>query len=429
MPHRHLEIWLGLLGIFAVLLVLISGRNVHEEAARGGGRLSRMLRAGLALLGLLGMSSGAEATSNVKTANLLDTYRETLGKSPEGRHLLETWQAAREYADGVRGPFPFDEKEKKAFLGQLEQLRTDIDALVKARVFQMGEAALLKLEVRDLTAGVQRLRAKEMQNMTCYRVAMASPVKVSRRRLESRVPLIEKLLPGRVSPLVQETVIKGCEADLALLEDLAKKNELPGDDRAPVLDLIKRARPALERLRVLVQAQDVKGWSRVVWEKVFESWSRLQKMAEMGSTTAEREESDQALGEIDALLKQQHEENGLVYEEIELVNQELRFLLERVRAVPPKDSTVKCYKMAYMPPARLSLERLEKRLPLLKRIKAKGRLPQATMKKLMQAVGADLKTLEDGLDKRELTDVERRQGEQVNDRIRMECERLSDIGD
>ncbi|HNV68731.1 MAG TPA: hypothetical protein PKO06_03470 [Candidatus Ozemobacteraceae bacterium] len=429
MPHRHVEIWLGIVGLFAALVVLACGRNVQQEAERGRGHLGRLLRAALALIGLLGLSGSAEAATAAKPANLIETYRETLGRSVSGKHLLETWQAAREIADGTRGAYPFDAAGKKAFLAELARALADVDALVKDRVFQLGEASLLKLELRELTAGVQRRRTTESQNVTCYRVATVSPVRVSRRRLEARIPLVEKLLPGRVSPLVQETVIKGCAADLAYLQQQADEKRLPADERAPVEDLIRRARPALERLQVSVQAQDVKGYSRDVWEKIFAAWEQLQKMVDGGSTTKEREDMGQTLGEIDELLKQQREERRLAYEESESVSQELRFLFEKAREMPPKDSTITCYKMAYVPPAKMSLERLEKRLPLLKRVKAKGQLPKTTLLKMMKAIEVDLTTTEGGVDDPDLSADEREQARRISEQIRLECERLYDVED
>ncbi len=429
MPYRQIDVWLGVVGLFAALILLLSGYNVREEAERQHGRLGRMLRAALALLGLLGLGGHVEAAQAGKPASLIETYRDTLGKTESGKHLLETWQAAREYVDRKRGDYPFDAEGKKAFLAELERTTADIDALVKDRVFQLGEASLLKLEIRELTAGVQRLRSKESSGLTCYRVATVSPVKVSRRRLEARIPLVERLLPGRVSPLVQETVIKGCEADLAYLEQQASDKRLPDDERAPVSDLIKRARKALDRLRVTVQAQDVRGYSRETWERIFEAWEQLQKMVDGGSTTKEREDMGQALAEIDKLLQQQRDERRLGYEESESVSQELRFLFEKARSMPPKDSHITCYKPAYVPPARLSLERLEKRLPLLKKLTAKGGLPKTTLLKLMKAVEADLRETEDGLDDTALSADERDRAGRISDQVRLECERLYDVKD
>lgn len=428
MPYRHIDVWLGVVGLGAALILLLSGYDIRAQAERQG-RLGRMLRAALALLGLFGLGGHADAATAGKPASLIENYRDTLGKTEAGQHLLETWQAAREYIDRKRGNYPFDADGKKAFLAELARTAADIDALVKDRVFQLGEASLLKLEIRELTAGVQRLRTKEAGKLTCYRVATVSPVTISRRRLEARIPLVERLLPGRVSPLVQETVIKGCEADLAYLEQQADEKRLPEDELAPVTDLIKRSRQALDRLRVTVHAQDVKGYSRETWEKIFEAWERLQKMVADGSTTKEREDISQALAEVDKLLQQQRDERRLGYEEAQSVSQELSFLLEKARSMPPKDSTITCYKMAYVPPARVSLARLEKRLPLLKKLSAKGGLPKTTLLKLMKAVEADLRQTEDGIGDTALSATERDRARTITDQVRLECERLYDVKD
>jgi hypothetical protein len=74
---------------------------------------------------------------------------------------------------------------------------------------------------------------------------------------------------------------------------------------------------------------------------------------------------------------------------------------------PPADSTVSCYNVAYLPPARESLERLTQRLPLVEGLVAREGLHPEACRKIVAALRRDLEVLGSEQELRKLSEAER----------------------
>ena len=162
--------------------------------------------------------------------------------------MRETWKEADEILSGKRGLFPFDEAGKKNILGELQAALNDIAVLTGKRAWLPEEGELLKTELSAAISGVQGKRPSEMQLATCYRPAMFRPAPLAIGRLGTRLPLLEKLAGGPLSPLVQEKVLRSVYQDLATLKKMVAENRLEKGQREPTRKVIANAHRILDRI-------------------------------------------------------------------------------------------------------------------------------------------------------------------------------------
>ncbi len=130
------------------------------------------------------------------------------------------------------------------------------------------------------------------------------------------------------------------------------------------------------------------------WQAVLDAWKAVAPLAQTGkSTTAQREAVDKKLESAKKCITKLTESDLLSKAESQLLVSEADRLRGEMYRNPPTDCQVTCYDMAFMPPAQVSMERLTKRLPLLKQMATGGKVQSAVLAKVVDSVEADMATL------------------------------------
>jgi len=163
------------------------------------------------------------------------------------------------------------------------------------------------------------------------------------------------------------------------------------------------------------------------WRAVVGAWAYAKPLAESGqSTTAERKAADEKLAAAKVAIGRLVEAGELSAAEAGLLKADAVTIREAIYRGPPTDSMVVCYKMAYTPPARKSLDRLSKRLPLLEKLAAGGKLNKAACEKIITAAKADLKVLSDEqkLTSAQLSAEERARAVKTREAVKSALQRL-----
>jgi len=242
MSQRAVSVAIALVGVLLVVALVVLGIDICRAAATGPRWRCRLLGGGLALLSVLGLpacgsSGGAGGGGSVTNAT------GDLSQAPEWQRLVATWPEAAEIASGRRGDYPFDESGKKRLLAALAACETDLGALHKAGLLSDPEVGLLKLDLGDLTRGVEAKRPTEMRMATCYEPFAFDPGRESLSRLRARVPLLTRLLQEKkLQPDVVQKVLVSVERDIAGLGKKSLLDNLPGaqEVRDAAADAVQR---------------------------------------------------------------------------------------------------------------------------------------------------------------------------------------------
>ena len=399
MPQRAIDVLLAIAGLVTVAGLVLVGVDLRRAAGTGPRWKRRLISAGLVLLAALGMASceeegtarpgdGTEVQSTAGTA---------LENTRQWQRLCAAWKEAGEIASGKRGPYPFNEAGQKRVLKSLEQTASDIDSLRKAGHLSEPEAALLTKELAELAAGVQAKRPTEMRNATCYEPMSLNFQEIeSVGRLSQQLPLLEKLAAAEtLKPEVVEKVLGRIEEDLARLDDADVIEQLPPAERrsAPkVRDQVKRQ---VQRIRARL-AGDARLENTPEWKTVTDAWRYVVPLAESRkSSRAQRKLVDEKLNAAKAAAATLAAAGLITAVEAQLLVEEADGLRTTIYRDPPTDPQVLCYDMMYVTPAADSLERLAKRVPLLKKLAEEGGLHRGVLDRVLPTVEADLKRLSD----------------------------------
>lgn len=131
------------------------------------------------------------------------------------------------------------------------------------------------------------------------------------------------------------------------------------------------------------------------WQLIKNAWRTMAPLAadSPGSTGKQREEAVDrmklALAAIDALVKS----GGMDETEARLLKADAARLQTDMFRAPPSDFKGTCYRSARFLPAKDSLERINKRLPLLRRLVTSGKLRPEVLARLLPTVERDLQVL------------------------------------
>ena len=129
---------------------------------------------------------------------------------------------------------------------------------------------------------------------------------------------------------------------------------------------------------------------------VRDAWQFASPLAQSGkSTTAQRKQADQKLKDAKEATEALATAGEIAEAEAGLLMAEAVSIRQEIYKDPPTDCKVKCYDMAYMPPASASLTRLRQRLPLLQKLAASGKVNPAVVARILPTVRKDLATLAD----------------------------------
>ena len=216
MPHRTMGFWLGILGVMAVAVLLLIGRNLDRAATSGPRWKRRLVAAGLALLAVFGYQPALKAGQRTKV-------RASLAVNRDWQWLIGLYRWADKVARSPAFSHPFTAAEKRQLLADLARASHTIDNLYKARLLTQEEAALLKAEFDAMAAKAGTFRPKPVKGRaapTCYKPAPPpAPYRQSAKVLKRQIPLLRKMVHQKTLHPEVLTLIKGrIERDIANAE-------------------------------------------------------------------------------------------------------------------------------------------------------------------------------------------------------------------
>ena len=408
--QKAIEVAVSILGALIVILLLVLRPDHKRNASQGPAWWRKLVAGGLTLLGLLGVQgSPARAENWIRNPNLEGTKNSGQEASPEISELARIWDDADAAASGKKGDYPFDSAGKQKLLADLESAGSVVDSLVGRGTLSTDEGKLLKADFESLAKGVQRKRPTEMKGATCYKPMMFTPAGDSLGRLEERLPSLEKLSSGKVSPIVFEKVLSRMEQDLATLATRKSGGEDREIDEKKASETEKRVREAITRLRESSIGGARSQWSSSPdvsadspetepefaggWKEVIEAFAAQDAILTRPSTEKERQDEDKETNEARKALEMLVSKKLLSSGESDLVENELKFNSEVIRIDPPSDSNVECYKRMMITPLQRSLERLDQRLPVLQKVLEGKRVNRLVGDRVLAALESDLKIL------------------------------------
>ncbi len=410
MPYRAVYLGLGVVGVVVVLLLVLFRADLRRHCAAGPRWKRRLVSAGLMLLGATGFGAELGCTKKDQpgpTPNKITIEqpkpKDDPVEKPQTPQPKTTWlerieqtaRAAWEVAGGKKGQFPFDRAGKNKMLASLDAAVSNIDELMAAGTLNAGEAGLWQADLKLLRSRVNGFRATEMKKATCYEpMPLMIPARQSMARLAKRLPLLEKMAAAdKLHPRVARKVLAQIEQDLAVLSSDAELKKLPGDkDRKLARKQAAATRQVLDRVRgrlgIIAKGQDPR------WAKVAQAWAALQA-AIKSSSSVERKATDKKLEAAMAAVDELAREGKVTAVGAKLLAEEGKILTKEMYRNPHSDFKGKCYKRRVFIPARESLERINRRLPLLEKLVAAGKISAGVARRVLPALERDIQVLAD----------------------------------
>jgi len=321
--------------------------------------------------------------------------RADLQSSAEWKALSATWREASLVASGARGGYPFTEEQRQKLLKDLEDAPAQIKSLQSAGLLDETEAGLLRQDLPRLLGEVQRFRPRGMEMATCYRPMNVAPAAAA--NLAQQLPLLEKLAAAQVlRPQVIARVLETAERDLVALSDagyLARYTEL--GDRANAQAVRDKARLHVEKIREALRKQSGSLDDSTQWKKIVEAWKTAGAMGNSSKTTTrQREDAKKALEEAVEAARDLGDRGLLEPAEAELLANDAPNLIRAMYYLPPADNTVVCHGApAPLNYPALSLERLSRQLPLLRKAAQGGHLHRGVIEKVLPLIEQDVAAL------------------------------------
>ncbi len=319
-----------------------------------------------------------------------------LKKDSSELRIKEVTAEARAVISGSRGQHPFDRAGKEKLLSAIKGAEGDVDDLVAAGTISEGAGGLWKQDLRHLAGQISGYRPSEMRMASCYE-PMPMPVEARKSgiRLKARLTALEKLATAdKLNPKVVRKVLIQVEADLKVLESTQELGRLQSDkERAAARAIFKEVKAKVERIKAKLAGKKPQGGMAVIND----FFATIKPLAEDSgsSTTLQRQAAEAKMKKALAALKELVAAGELSEGEAKLMRLEAERLDEAMGESPPADMQVRCYRRAYIQPAKRSLKRLNQRLPLLEKLAAGGKIKPGVMARMLPALEQDLKILSD----------------------------------
>ncbi|TET34382.1 MAG: hypothetical protein E3J72_14580 [Planctomycetota bacterium] len=399
MIHRTTGIFIAVLGLLVVVILILIRFDIHLAAKRGPRWKRNLVTAGILAMSLLGLTIPNVSCTNGKDSTTV-TGRDGKKTGDEGRpeeqsHLESVWSEATEIASGKRGAYPFDKKGKKKILAELEKAKTDIDTLESNGTICGALASILRKDLAVFVVGVNEKQPTELRPLMCYSPKMFLPAKASMKRLTERMPLLEKLLAReKVNKALVSKVLENIEKEISILEQEHYIRMLTPDEKTEAEELKKKAASQIEKIRAKLESKEVSLKDSGDIKTIEEALNFAKPFADSGkSTTAQRKSICKKLDEADKAAGQLSKAGLISIEEAELIQTETARVRNRVLRNPPTDNRIMCYDMMFVYPSQKSMNRISKRLPLLKRIVKDGKVAPEVIKKVLPSIEKDIETL------------------------------------
>ncbi|HOX05286.1 MAG TPA: hypothetical protein PK280_02700 [Planctomycetota bacterium] len=170
------------------------------------------------------------------------------------------------------------------------------------------------------------------------------------------------------------------------------------------------------------------------WQALLAAWKEAEEVASgrRGQYPFDRKGQEKLLADLDQAARDLDKlaADGCLSEaEAGLLKDEKQVLVARVARFRPKElEGATCYKPMELPaPAQASSERLARRLALLEKLVAGGKVHRAAMEKVLASVQADLAVLDDDRQLAPLGAQERAAAERTRDAARAAVEKLGKL--
>ncbi|HUT36498.1 MAG TPA: hypothetical protein VNE39_23625 [Planctomycetota bacterium] len=243
MAQRTLNLALAAAGLLLLAALVLFGYDAWKAARTGPHWRRRLVSSALMLLTALGLPACSTDAAPP------DTPRQAHpDASADWKAIHDAWAAALPLAKTGRST----SAQRKAADDKMKDAAEAAKRLVAQGLLASQEAALLAVELANLRQDIYREPPTDSK-VTCYDMAYLPPAQQSLQRLNKRLPLLEQLLEGgKVNPVAGAKIVAGIEADLAILNDAKKIQELRGDERSAAQAARDQAQRALQRLRKLI---------------------------------------------------------------------------------------------------------------------------------------------------------------------------------
>jgi hypothetical protein len=256
MPQRVTGLLYAFMGLAAVAGLFLLGLNVYRAAGKGPRWKRRLLGAGLAMLAALGLVScadeakpggGTPGTGGGTTTTPAGTR--SLEGSKEWKLVLEAWTFCAPLATSGKSTT----RQRKGADAKLKAAGKAVESLAAADLLVAAEAGLLKAEIAKIRADIYCNPPTDSQ-VTCYKMAFVSPAQKSLKRLNKRLPLLEKLVAGKKlhAPALKK-VLASIEKDVAVLSSQKQLSKLPAAERSKAAKTRDAVKVALEKLKALLK--------------------------------------------------------------------------------------------------------------------------------------------------------------------------------
>ena len=260
------------------------------------------------------------------------------------------------------------------------------------------------------------------------RPEMFDPAKRPVAMLELALPLVEKLAKAdRLPPDPTKALLDAMERAAAALDRDDVLRRLSPDERKKAADLKLRATARIKALRARLFLETHPLEHTGTWVELTEAWRDVEALAEAGRhTTAQRKRATEKLRAAENALTILAASGRITQAELDLLRVELQRHVEAIYRTPPTDTRIACYTMPALSPPRRSLDRLARRLPLLRQMAEAGTVKPPVVERALAGIRADLEVLTDGKQLAELGDG-RRQAEKVRDEVAEQLARIQHL--
>lgn len=231
-------------------------------------------------------------------------------------------------------------------------------------------------------------------------------------RLRSRLPHFRTLATQlELSPVVFGQLLRSITPDMAILRATLAENT-PGQDASEVNRLLDASEIAVygAMRKAAVGAGDL--GNELDWKKIHFAWQLGERQASGTQIAAQRDAALHELHCATAAAAALAKTGRLSLAEATFLGDAVEQLRDRISR-PAVDDRMTCYYPALVIRAKVSLERLAQRLPLLKSMVESNRVHAPVLAKILPAIRGDLATLADRKEKANLSPAQQAQAAQV----------------
>ncbi|MBT3201264.1 MAG: hypothetical protein HN350_15295 [Phycisphaerales bacterium] len=312
-----------------------------------------------------------------------------LAQTPQWELILDTWRASGTLTT-VKGSTGAQRVEMKK---KFDLAKNAIGELALAGLISNAEAGLLVIDADVIWSRIIASPPTDY-NKTCYEMVYIPPAKRSAQWLGKRLELVKKVAAAdKVAPAAIDKVMGNINAHLAVLaNDVELKKIRTPAERQAAIKLHDEIAPLIAKIDF--KALGGRLGATAGWKTVQTAILAAGPLARTHrSTSAQRVAVTKQMKTAIASIATLTASGLLSAAESELILGELARLKKEIYRDPPTDSKVSCYDMMAPDPVGDATKRLEKRIPLLRKLFDSGKLNPLVAGNVLQSVSADITTI------------------------------------